>query len=348
MFLDSRYNIMEDSIMLGIGRLKSLRNEFKLSRIIIALISIGFLSACNPAATELTQADIQATEDAFDTRVASAITDRMATQDAMNTKVAADVAGTVTAVSASTVDEEATSNAADAATTEALLGEADGGGGASEITAILEVNANVRTGPGVAFPIITTSTAGTTLTILGKSCGGCPTNSIWYKVQLPDEREGWTIGWAFKADSDLSNVAAVDVPLSPRIYPTVLFTPTPTPTPTHTPTGTATTTATVTPTSANVTPSSTPTIPSGISKTVIVLNNSVLAICQLLIHPSTVPSVVNRLGLDPLQPGSQLALTLTEGATFYDFEARSCGDDSLVADENGVQVFNNFVWIIED
>jgi hypothetical protein len=71
-------------------------------------------------------------------------------------------------------------------------------------------------------------------------------------------------------------------------------------------------------------------------------------ICTLIIHPSTAPDDENRLqDEDPVLSGRQFTVILTEGTTkFYDFEARDCGTDAVVADDDGLEVFENFVWTI--
>jgi len=320
--------------------------------------SVCFLIACNPATTEIKLEDFEATEEAFDISVEAVIMERMATQEAIDAKVAEQVNATVNALTVATVSnsESAAKETAPPtepilllddeianATAEALL--ANIGGGGDSTTATLSVNTNIRTGPGINYPLITTSLEGASFEVLGRNCNGCPSDNLWYKVQLPNGTEGWAISWAFVDNLGLFNVNTVAIPTPPRIFPTVTPTLTPTPIPTSTTTPTVTATATITPTStATATATATP----DTTLSIIVVNTSSFAICQLLIHPSTILTSENRLGVDPLLPSYQIVINLIEGATFYDFEARSCGNDSLVKEENGVQVFNNFVWLIFD
>ncbi len=334
-------------------KFQNLCNMYQTVKLMPALFfSVCFLAACNPTTTEIAREDFEATEEAFNASVEAAIIERMALQEALDAKVADQVNATVIALTMMT-DMNSENAAKEAvpttgpitlpddemanATAEALLADTSGGG--SSTTATLSVNTNIRTGPGINYPLITTSLEGASFDILGRNCDGCPSDNLWYKVQLPNGTEGWAISWAFVANLGLFNVNTVAVPPPPRIFPTVTptatLTPTPTPTATATPTVTATTTAT---------PTATP----DVKLSIIVVNTSSFTICQLLIHPSTTLTSENRLGVDPLLPSYQIVINLLEGATFYDFEARSCGNDSLVKEENGVQLSNHFVWLIED
>lgn len=54
---------------------------------------------------------------------------------------------------------------------------------------------NVRTGPSVNFPVITTVPSGTALTLIGRS-----QDSVWLKVILPDGRQGWVNGFYVEAN----------------------------------------------------------------------------------------------------------------------------------------------------
>ncbi len=347
-------------------KFQNLRNIYQTIKLMPPLFfSVCFLAACNPATTEITWEDFEATAEAFDASVEAVMIGRMATQEALAAKVADQVNATVIALTMDTVSnsESAAKEAEpstepitllgdemDNATANALLAGLGGGGGDST-TATLSVNTNIRTGPGINYPLITTSLEGASFEILGRNCNGCPSDNLWYKVQLPNGTEGWAISWAFVDNPGLFNINTVAVPLPPRIFPTVTPTATLTPTPTSTATPTVTATATITPTSMatpTVTATATATATPDTTLSIIVVNTSSFTICQLLIHPSTTSAIENRLGLDPLPPNYQIVINLTEGATFYDFEARSCGSDSLVKEESGVQVFHNFVWLIED
>lgn len=49
---------------------------------------------------------------------------------------------------------------------------------------------NVRTGPGVSFPVITTLPGGTGVSLLGRDH-----TSVWLKIIIPDGRQGWVNGY---------------------------------------------------------------------------------------------------------------------------------------------------------
>lgn len=55
------------------------------------------------------------------------------------------------------------------------------------LTGTVIVGANVRTGPGINFTVITTIVAGNRVTLRGQSEG-------WYQVVTPDGTEGWMSG----------------------------------------------------------------------------------------------------------------------------------------------------------
>ena len=86
--------------------------------------------------------------------------------------------------------------------------------------------ANLRSGPGEVYPVITTYPAGTQMNVLGRSRDG-----TWLYVTTPDGRMGWievrTVDVKFNI-GDLSEVAA---PPTPTPTPTRTMTPTPRPTP---------------------------------------------------------------------------------------------------------------------
>jgi uncharacterized protein YgiM (DUF1202 family) len=54
---------------------------------------------------------------------------------------------------------------------------------------------NVRTGPGVSFPVITTLPAGTGVSLLGRDH-----TSTWLKIIIPDGRQGWVNGYYIEAN----------------------------------------------------------------------------------------------------------------------------------------------------
>lgn len=54
-------------------------------------------------------------------------------------------------------------------------------------------NVNVRSGPGVTFPVVTKVSKGTKVTLRETAFG-------WYRVTLPNNTDGWIAGWLLKKD----------------------------------------------------------------------------------------------------------------------------------------------------
>jgi hypothetical protein len=54
-------------------------------------------------------------------------------------------------------------------------------------------NVNVRSGPGVNFPVVAKVSKGTKVTLREIAFG-------WYRVTLPDNRDGWIAGWLLRRD----------------------------------------------------------------------------------------------------------------------------------------------------
>jgi uncharacterized protein YgiM (DUF1202 family) len=64
---------------------------------------------------------------------------------------------------------------------------------------IVAVGANVRTGPGTDYAIVTSILAGSTVTIEGQRDG-------WYQVILPDETEGWMSAQVLQIEPEIATI----------------------------------------------------------------------------------------------------------------------------------------------
>lgn len=60
---------------------------------------------------------------------------------------------------------------------------------------------NVRTGPNVSFPVITTLPAGTPVSLLGRDYA-----STWLKVAIPDGRQGWVNGYYIDSNVPIASL----------------------------------------------------------------------------------------------------------------------------------------------
>jgi uncharacterized protein YraI len=105
---------------------------------------------------------------------------------------------------------------------------------ASSVPAVTaNIALNVRSGPGVAYPVIGGLLAGQSVPIIGKSGDG-----LWWQIVFPGSTSGQ--GWVsaqpqFSTASNTGNVPIVTAPPPPTSTPTPTFTPSPTPVPTPTP-----------------------------------------------------------------------------------------------------------------
>jgi hypothetical protein len=93
---------------------------------------------------------------------------------------------------------------------------------------VTKEEANVRQGPGVAYPVVTRLDAGTQVTVVGRNQAG-----DWWKVCCVNGGDVWVSDSLVRADGPLWTVAEVlNVPPPPPPPPTVPPTPTIAPTPT--------------------------------------------------------------------------------------------------------------------
>ena len=94
---------------------------------------------------------------------------------------------------------------------------------------VTKEEANVRQGPGVAYPVVTRLDAGTQVTVVGRNQAG-----DWWKVCCVNGGDVWISDSLVRADGPLWTVAEVlNVPPPPPPPPTVPAAPTPAPTPTY-------------------------------------------------------------------------------------------------------------------
>ena len=94
---------------------------------------------------------------------------------------------------------------------------------------VTKEEANVRQGPGVAYPVVTRLDAGTQVTVVGRNQAG-----DWWKVCCVNGGDVWISDSLVRADGPLWTVAEVlNVPPPPPPPPTVPVPPTPAPTPTY-------------------------------------------------------------------------------------------------------------------
>ncbi len=76
--------------------------------------------------------------------------------------------------------------------------------------AILGINANVRTGPGTLYPIMTVLTAGTQVQILGRNHAG-----DWLALALPGNEQGWIAANALQGGIDIDGLPEISAPPPP-------------------------------------------------------------------------------------------------------------------------------------
>ncbi|MBE2197746.1 MAG: SH3 domain-containing protein [Anaerolinea sp.] len=226
---------------------------------------------------------------------------------------------------------------------------------------------NVRSGPGINYPPITTLRQDAVVVVAAKN-----QNGTWFLIELPGGARGWisnTVTTAVVEADMIKVVIAATIPAPPTAVPTnvpaatatatvrpttapvattaattAAATHTPTVTtaaPTHTPMATATATATTPPTPTE-TATHTPEPPPIISVVITVQNNSSSEICFLFIDLSSDPTwSVDRLGTTTILPGGQVSLGFPSGE--YDFMALDC-NSNLIADEYNVQVGGGYTW----
>ena len=94
---------------------------------------------------------------------------------------------------------------------------------------IAKEQANVRQGPGVAYPVVTRLDAGTKITVVGRNQAG-----DWWKICCVNNADVWISDSLVQVEGPLWTVAEVaNVPPPPPPPPTTASSPTPAPTPTY-------------------------------------------------------------------------------------------------------------------
>jgi len=80
--------------------------------------------------------------------------------------------------------------------------------------AVLVVNANVRTGPGTLYPIMTVLTAGTQIQVIGRNKAG-----DWLVIHFPVDRVGWIAVNAVQGGIDIKGLPEISAPPPPTQVP---------------------------------------------------------------------------------------------------------------------------------
>jgi serine/threonine protein kinase len=80
--------------------------------------------------------------------------------------------------------------------------------------AVLLNNANIRSGPGTAYPILTVYLAGTTVQILGRNHAG-----DWLALAMPGNKRGWVAISSLRSSFDVSAMAELQAPPPPTQPP---------------------------------------------------------------------------------------------------------------------------------
>ncbi len=86
--------------------------------------------------------------------------------------------------------------------------------------AVFKINANIRSGPGTLYPILTVYTAGTQIDPLGRNHAG-----DWLAFSLPGGKQGWAALNALQVDFDVSTLAELNAPPPPTQPPVPTATP---------------------------------------------------------------------------------------------------------------------------
>ena len=203
----------------------------------------------------------------------------------------------------------------------------------------VNLNANVRKGPGTNYPVISSLSKDSVVNVVAKT-----QNETWYIVELPGGSKGWI------ANSVTDPVNAADM-AKVQVAATIPSPPTSTPMPTATATTAATATThsgghTPTPHGGH-TPTHTPTpavtliSPTAVPSNITVRNNSGTYICYVLTAASGEDYGSNHLNGE-LAPGNDLYITYPDAGP-YELYAQECEgyDDLYWATYN---IFNDYTW----
>ena len=224
------------------------------------------------------------------------------------------------------------------------------------------VSANVRSGPGTNYPVITALSAGSEVEVIAKDKAASNATKGWRLIKISDNKFGWMAASVTEyvdpaKEPNVQVAATIPAPPTPTptATPTETPTETPTPTPTLTPTGEATKDGTATPTksgtatptksgTATATPTETAT---RIQTSILVRNVTPLDYCSLFTPLSTDSDLgPDRLNGDVLNAGgSSRTITLPEGE--YDIIVVDCSETITVSKLN-VLVITPFEWNIPE
>jgi len=199
----------------------------------------------------------------------------------------------------------------------------------------VNLNANVRKGPGTNYAVISSLSKDSVVNVVAKT-----QNDTWYIVELPGGSKGWI------ANSVTDPVNAADM-AKVQVAATIPSPPTSTPTATATATTAATSTATATGTSGGHSPTHTPTpavtliSPTAAPSNITVRNNSGTYICYVLTAASGEGYGSNHLNGE-LAPGNDLYITYPDAGP-YELYAQECeGYDDLYW--AAYEIFNDYTW----
>ena len=204
----------------------------------------------------------------------------------------------------------------------------------------VNLNANVRKGPGTNYPVVSSLSKDSVVNVVAKT-----QNDTWYIVELPGGSKGWI------ANSVTDPVNAADM-AKVQVAATIPAPPTSTPTATATATTAATSTATTTSGGHTATPhgnspthTPTPAVtlisPTAAPSNITVRNNSGTYICYVLTAASGEGYGSNHLNGE-LAPGNDLYITYPDAGP-YELYAQECEgyDDLYWAAYN---IFNDYTW----
>jgi serine/threonine protein kinase len=82
-------------------------------------------------------------------------------------------------------------------------------------TGNVQLNANVRSGPGTNYPVLQVYTAGTKVQIIGRNHA-----EDWLVLALPENRQGWIAVGLLQVDFDIKTLDEIIAPPAPTLEPT--------------------------------------------------------------------------------------------------------------------------------
>jgi uncharacterized protein YraI len=85
------------------------------------------------------------------------------------------------------------------------------------IARVIAETANLRTGPGTSYPLVSSVPGGTEMVIIGRNA-----DASWLRVQLSGERVAWVASFLVEVNADLTTVGVIpteEVPPTPDVTP---------------------------------------------------------------------------------------------------------------------------------